>query len=380
MNLIGRFWLIDPITEVATLADPGTVTFTVRNPDNVETSYVYGVDGNVTKVAVGVYICALDPQLPVGDYVWSRTGTAPVETEGESTFTVIESGVLAPSPPDIAVYGPCQSWISGGEVADFDTTLGIGSDTWRLDDVAFVASQLLFELSGRQFQGNCQRTVRPCRNTCGCWGQDTALGLGTWYWAASTWPGGGFGWTNESGDTCGCGNESYIRLAGYPVRQILQVKIDGDVLDPATYRLDERRNLIRLADLTNPAVPIDRFWPACQDLSLPDTEPGTYSVTYLWGAETPTLGKLAAAQLAAELWKAQPGNQGECRLPSRVTRIVRQGIEMTKIVSTADLLREGMTGLQMVDAFLAQVNPQKARMRSVAWSPDQQGFARPVGQ
>lgn len=393
MTIVQRFWAVDPITEEAVLADPTTVTFIVRDPDGGEATYVYGVDGNVTKNAVGIYLCALQPPLPPGDYYWNATGAGAVEATGEGVFTIQPSGVLPPSFPTVADYGPCSGWADGGYVADFDTSLGMGSSTYLLDTVAEAASQIMYEISARQFPGTCQRKVRPCRQTCDCFGLSPSLGLGAWYWSSSWGAGVAGNWRNECGDSCGCGSESYIELGGYPVQQILEVKIDGVVISPSPgpppdgnpahaggYRLDGRRRLIRLADLSNPAVPVDQSWPACQDLSLPDTEPGTFSVTYQWGTAPPELGRMAAAQLAVELWKAQPQNGGACKLPNRVSRVVRGGVTYDRVVPIAELIRTGATGLALVDSFIALVNPQGAKRRSAVYSPDLQPKARQLGQ
>lgn len=339
----------------------------------------------MTKNSVGVYLCALATPLPPGDYAWAAVGTGigpnDATATGEGVFTILASGVLPPSFATVADYGPCSGWVDGAYVADFDTTLGLGSSSYLLDTVAEAASQLMYELSARQFPGNCQRKVRPCRQTCSCFGFSPSLGLGPWYWTSQWWGGvGGWNWRNECGDSCGCGSESYIKLAGYPVQSIIEVKLDGTILDPFTYRLDNRRNVIRLADVTNPAVPVDLFWPVCQDLSLPDTEAGTFSVTYEWGQAPPELGRMAAAQLAVELWKSMPQNGGVCRLPTRVTKITRGGVTMERIVPLAELLRQGATGLPLVDSFMALVNPQGAKRRSAVFSPDVQPFARKLGQ
>jgi hypothetical protein len=373
-----KFSLLDPVTREMVLADPTTVTFTVIDPDGTETQYVYGVDANVTRFDVGIYLCALETPLPPGDYLYGCVGTGHVQAADEGTFTILPGGTQPPLFPRSAQYGPCNSWVDGAFVTEWDSTLGVGSSAYLLDAAAEMASQLMYELTARQFPGTCQRKVRPCRQACACFGMTSSLGLGPWYWAA---PGiGGWGWQSECGDSCGCGTESYIELAGYPVQRILEIKLDGEVLDPAAnYRLDERTKIIRLADLST-SPPTDRFWPVCQDLSLPDTEPGTFSVTYEWGMAPPELGKQAAAQLAVELWRASPSNQGDCRLPTKVTRIVRQGIEMDRLVSIASVLRSGSTGLPLVDAFIAMVNPQGQKMRSLAWSPDVQPHARQVGQ
>lgn len=375
-----NFVTLDALTGEKTPTNPTTVTFLVLAPDGIEQPYEWPSSPSVENPAVGTFLCLLSPPLPPGEYRYRVEATGAVVAVREDTFTIVESGVLDPVDSTVAAPGPCSSWIDGDAVAAFDPTLGIGSDAWRLDDVAYAASSLMYQLSGRQFPGVCERTVRPCRQGCSCWGGGYAFGGGPFYWTTSA-VGGYFasGWQNEGGDQCGCGNESYVRLAGYPVREILEVKIDGNVLDPSEYRLDQRRFLIRTADLST-TPPTDRFWPVCQDLSQPDTEPGTYSVTYRWGADVPLTGRWAAAQLAAELWKAFPGNAGDCRLPSRVTRVVRQGITVERVVPTADMLRAGQTGLPLVDAFIAQFNPGKQRRRSAVWSPDQQPFARELGQ
>lgn len=390
INVVQRFWTIDPLTEASTLADPTTVVFTILSPDNVSTTFTFGVDGNVTHASVGVFVCALDPQLPVGTYRYRCDGTGAVQASSEDFFDVIESGVLEPDPPTVAVTGPCSSWINGEDVYASGPALpGITLDTtFLLDDAAYNASHLLFELSGRQFPGVCQRTVRPCSDPR-CWGGSPALGLSIWAWgwASGITPLGlnGYGWwNNEYGPHCGCGYESVVKLGGYPVREILSVKIGGVELpefDPDSgfrnWRLDGRRDLIRMDDpSTTPLTP--EHWPRCQNVSLDDDQPGTFSVKYTWGADVPSLGRLAAAQLARELWNATSG--ATCLLPTKVTKVVRAGVTLEKVVPTAALLRQGATGLQLVDAFLALVNPGKMLRRPAVFSPDLQKYARKVGQ
>lgn len=389
LTIVQRFFRIDALTGVSTLADPSTVTFTVKDPDGGETDYVYGTDPNVERQDTGIYLCKLAPPLPPGAYWYGCVGTGAVDSADQGTFTVQESGQQPALYPTTAQYGPCIPWIDGNYVDEWargqgaTDQLGIGSSSYLLDPYAEMAGQLMYELTARQFQGTCSRKVRPCRQSCQCFGSDPALGgLGPWYWPStiSAYWWGGWSWVNECGDKCGCGSESYIRLAGYPIQRIQEVLLNGQVLvEGVDYRLDGRRDLIRLADLTADPV-VDRYWPTCQDLSLPDTEPGTYSVTYEWGAPPPEGGKLAAAQLAVELWRASPGNGGECKLPNRVERVVRQGITMDRIVPVADMLRAGQTGLGLVDAFIALTNPQKAKRRSAVYSPDIDPFARQVGQ
>jgi hypothetical protein len=378
ITLVVRFETIDPLTGAAVAADPTGVVFTVDSPDDAATVYTFGVDGNVTNPQVGAYVCELAPPLPAGTYVYRVEGSGAVVAAEEGTFDVLESGVLTPTTTGDPQTGPCTPWISGADVANAPgLNVEVGSNDFLLDEAASIGSDVMFELSGRLYAGICQRTVRPCRDACGCWGASSGIG-GPWAWQAATW---GFGanagsWVNECGDRCGCGSLPTVRLAGYPVREILAVKIDGATVDAATYRLDGHRDLIRLSDPGPPAAA--RSWPACQDLTLADTETGTFSVTYRHGIEPPPLGKWAASQLAAELYKAFNGTDG-CRLPSNVTRVVRQGVTIEKVTSLANLLRSGQTGLQLVDAFIATANPNRLTRRPIVFSPDLQPFARRAG-
>lgn len=380
INLVQDFWTIDPLTLVSTPADPTTVVFQIVAPDNTEQTYTFGVDPNVTRPVVGTFVCALDPQIPPGTYRYRCTGTGAVEAASEDQFEVIESGVLTPDPSGVATLGPCSSWINGDDVAACGPDLGVGSDHWLLDDVAYMASYVLYELSGRQYPGVCQRTVRPCQDGCTCFGMSSSLGLPL-YWTSAV---GSLGyWANECGDRCGCGTISVVKLAGYPIREIVEVKIDGVVLpefDLVTgdrnWRLDERRNLVRMYTPGTPPQP--NAWPACQSISLDDDQPGTFSVKYNWGMDVPALGQKAATQLAHQLYNACTG--ATCTLPGKVTKIVRQGITMERIVPLADLLRSGATGLALVDTFIATSNPTKMKRRPALWSPDVQQFARKLGR
>lgn len=376
INLVEKFWAIDPLTQERTPADPTTVTFTVTAPDGLTSQvFVFGTDMNVTNPEVGAYVCALDPQLPTGIYPYRCVGEGAVQAARDDSFEVLESAAIDADRPDVAVYGPCTPWIDGSDVYAFDPTL-VDSDesrAYELDTDAAIASQIVWDVSGRRFPGICSQKARPCSQPCGCFG---ALGsLESWYWTTS-WFGGTGWWRNEQGATCGCGALSTVRLSGYPVREILEVLIDGDAVDASGYRLDGRRDLVRLADSSAPYAP--RLWPSCQNLDRPDSEPGTFSVTYSFGQEPPQSGKWAAAQLAAELHKAR--TTGKCRLPNRVTKVVRQGVTIDRVVPTASLLRQGATGLEFLDVFIGAVNPTGSTRPPAIYSPDSQQFARKVGQ
>lgn len=320
---------------------------------------------------VPLNIIDADPSQPSLQSFTTTLGTA-ADLWYRVTFLDNQSGVSEPTIPiqntegsqQPATLGPCTSWVTADEVAACRSG-STSSDVSIYDDVAVMASQILFEASGRQFTGVCQRTVRPCGDGCMHW---LAAYPGPPYpvWDGRAWA--GFG---------GCPPLSKVKLPGYPVRQIAQVKIDGAVLDPASYRLDGHRWLIRKADIVDGRA-VARWWPGCSRLDVDDDQPGTFSVTYLHGVDPPPLGVRAAARLASELYDAC-GGSSDCSLPDDVVEVVRQGVTVRRLVAAGQALREGSTGIKPLDEFLGGYNPAQLTRRPAVWTPDGHQYARTVG-
>lgn len=258
--------------------------------------------------------------------------------------------------------GPCSPWITGDDVADccnVETTSGSLFDT-----VAGQASDLLFEISGRIYAGECgPRTVRPECESCWCGYQVLSRGhiVGPW----------DYGYPLDLCDSCLLACEpSLVKLPGVPVREIEEVLIDGAVLAPTEYRVFNDRYLQRLNN---------GRWPRTQNLTLADTEEGTWSIAYTYGADPPALGVSAAASIACELFKSCNGDT--CVLPTGVTRITRQGITIDRLAFSSWGFREGRwaTGLPLVDAFLATSNPAGLQRRPVLWAPGKKQYAQDYG-
>lgn len=238
--------------------------------------------------------------------------------------------------------------------------------TAQIERMLHVSTEIIWRLSGKQF-GACPRTIRPCRQSCA---DRPTYG----YWSGMLWtPVLDNGtWFNRKCDTCfsnasgcACSELCEVDLPG-PVSEILQVKVDGGILDPSEYRVDNARKLVRTSVTVSATAPT--CWPTCQDLAKADTEEGTFSVTYRPGQPVPQSALWAAGLLACELMKACDGDK-ECALPTNAQRIARQGVtvELTPV-----LVKPGAfaTGIPEVDLWLQSVNPYKSAMRPAVYSPD----------
>lgn len=225
--------------------------------------------------------------------------------------------------------GPCTAWCSTQDVTacfpDVSTSVCLTS-------AVMMASEVLYELSGRTFDGWCQSTIRPCQNT-GCWGG----GWGTQILSRGHIVWNGRGWMQDD-EPCSCGGWlQKIKLPGI-AQAIVRVTINGVILASTAYRLDPDNTLIRTDG---------GGWPICQNMNAAGTAEGAFEVVYAHGYAPNEIARRAAAQLAREFALACGGL--DCALPSGVVEIVRQGIKVTRAAS----LFEGAMGLSMVDAFLA---------------------------
>lgn len=247
--------------------------------------------------------------------------------------------------PGTGSLGPCSSWIDPATL-----TCGTGDMTVY----AAAASQLLYEWSARLFPGSCTRIVRPCGRG-GCW-TDPASQRWQPFWTGAAWTYG------DGSVLCGCQAISRVPLAGYPATSITQVAIDGSVVSPAEYRLDEARYLTRL----------DGWWPFCQNLRAAPDEAGSFVVTYQAGSDPPAPGVLAAQELAC--WLYDQFALPDCAPPSAVTNITRQGVTYQR-----DPTLPKAKQLPLVSEFLDAYNPRGMRRRPAFFSPDLEQAARPEG-
>jgi hypothetical protein len=143
--------------------------------------------------------------------------------------------------------------------------------------------------------------------------------------------------------------------------------VDGDVLDPSQYTLYDRRRLIRNVDATGTTT---GAWPWNQQLQLPLTEPGTWSIDYEWGKPPPPGGKAACIELTIEVARSLSGAQ-DSRLPARVISVASEGINMA-VGDALSYIVQDLSGIPIVDLFLQAYNKAKLRRRTVFLGPNSQ--------
>ena len=218
----------------------------------------------------------------------------------------------------------CSAWVTGAEVCACPdaTVVDCATDTptaltypFTDDELALAASNYLFQKTCYRYNGICESTFYPCVG-CNCSGLHP----------------------------CGCGIYRAIPLGlDAPVRAVTNVTINGDVLDPGAYRVDDYTRLVRIDG---------ECWPACNNLDASGGVSGdSMIVTVEYGIEPPVLLKMAALEMVCQFKKACEGQP--CELDtSAISALSRRGTTV-QIDSVIDLVAKGLTGNRIVDQALS---------------------------
>lgn len=363
MITVGASQPFEAVYESGVPGQVGTVAVVVIDNDGVEvlgptTAGVTENDVGGTPTGVYTWNAAAAP-APLGQYtiMWSLDGTFDPNSVSVEDLVVVSAtnpGVLPPLPQPAGggpSLGPATAWTTSDQVA-VCCAIEDGTDPEVFDPWVDVASQTLYLESGRLFYGlSSKEGVRPpCRPGCGCGIQVLSRGHVV---VPRDWD-----WWGESAGPC---DPSRVLLSGYPVREVTQVKIDGAVVASTEYRLERYRWLVRKNG---------EAWPSCQDLSIDDTEEGTWSVSYTFGQEPPLLGVEAANELACQLYQSCNGGDENCAIPAGAVRLTRAGVTIERGIFKRDPKTGAWaTGMLKVDMFLNSVNPQGLIRRPVVTSP-----------
>ena len=164
-------------------------------------------------------------------------------------------------------------------------------------------------------------------------------------------------WVNT---TCGCVSSgcscSYVPEVLLPAAGVVyEVRLDGAVLAPSAWRVDDGFRLVRTDG---------GDWPKCQDMAADEDSPGSFVVYWKEGSAPDGLVAWAAGLLAIEYARACMGL--DCGLPDGVTSVTRQGVSWEIATSIFD---EGLTGIREVDAVVRIYNPYGLRTPPRVWTP-----------
>ncbi len=340
MITLGSTRLVDAAFRSGGVLTDTTVTLTITAPDGTVTTPTPTHDGT----GLYSYVLLLD-QVGAWRIEWDGTGAVPAV--GYQTLVVHDPNT---------VNTTCEPWATSADACapcntyEFDTVL--------LDEKMAVATDVLFNLTGRRWPGICTDVIRP---------QAQYRSFETPRW----WPsdGSGYGWCScNRGRETGCAAVPEIRLPGHPV-VAASVLIDGEAF--TDFRIDDGRWLVRTDG---------EGWPCCQDLTaaVDDLSASTFQVSYSWGSEPPAGGIAAAAALGCQYALAcdpDAVNDGTCRLPKYVTSITRAGTTMS-FADPMKLVKDGLTGIPEVDQWVNSILLGDKRRRGRVLVPGSHRSAR----
>lgn len=191
-----------------------------------------------------------------------------------------------------------------------------GTSMYTDDELLLMASNILHRKTCYMYPGLCEYTIRPCPPCfCRC-------------------------------SPCHCGRKYPVLPLSleYPLVSVSEVRINGVVVDPETYRVDDYSRLVRLGGLC---------WPSCQDLAGDPATNQVLEVDIVTGRTPPLDLQYAAEVLAVELRRAC-GASESCKLPSHVTGVVRQGVSFGSTNKDIfEVFANGLLGLPDVDRILS---------------------------
>lgn len=224
-----------------------------------------------------------------------------------------------------------------------------------------LATFTLFALTGRRF-GTVTQTLRPCNapmlpplyqiypvNLINPWGTDEGNTYYPLYIQNGVWHNAGCRGINCCGATC----EVWLPQTV----SINSITIDGAIVDPTAYRVDDAHILVR----TDGAC-----WPQCQDFDA-NSGTNTFFISAVLGRLVPAECNDAAGILACEIGKAIKGQP--CRLPQRMQSLTRQGTSV-QFPAVNTYLDRGLTGLNEVDQLVVQMNPGRLAQAPQVFSMD----------
>lgn len=242
----------------------------------------------------------------------------------------------------MAAYNPglCSPWITNDEFLECCDSIDENTSTEQINTAVTIASNSLYLMSGRQFRGDCTKTVTLCRENC-----------------------------RNTRPELHCDYENEITIGYWPITDLRSITFDGDEQLPdrdeetdefetdPNFQINDYRYIEKL----------DGKWPI-----QPGEEDQEVEITFVYGISPPEAGKEAAKALASQIVDALC--KKACDLPDRATHITRRGTSIT--IADYDILTKDFLGIYAVDLFLQTYNPTKARMQSMVLQPGRRAKVR----
>lgn len=239
------------------------------------------------------------------------------------------------------------------KVCPWPVDSGCFDDEWEsdFDDVlktraVALASSTLERLTAYRVS-ECTTILRPCSRACG-WG---SMRNEFRHWAGA-YEFGPYNWDGTWYNACGCNNNSCGHTATNtvwlptPMGGVEEVKINGTTLEEdVDYWVQDNALIAKGATV----------WPLTQDLTLPTSEPNTFSIEFHNAIRPDDTAAYACGLLAVQFARACADGKGKCSLPKNVISVVRQGVSFTLPTGS---FPGGETGIREVDAFIALYNPR----------------------
>lgn len=260
-------------------------------------------------------------------------------------------------------YLPCSPYVSTENLlcecsgVDFSDPANVE----LFDQFALAESRNLFASTAYKYTGCCEITFAPCKTTCS---DDGPAPIDSEIWDFPAFPylkrieNGlpvlGNCWQCSCGcEECTCWGGDTLDVPWTPIRDVVEIRIDGIVLDPSSYQVVESSKIVRTDG---------GHWPML-------CENGTdgFTVTYNYGIDLPTGGKLVFAQYICEKVKECLGI--ECSI-SKIHRYQTKSEVKNSFVFTpsAEFLYNNMlTGFAPLDSWIMTDLGGKTRHAPAAW-------------
>jgi hypothetical protein len=241
----------------------------------------------------------------------------------------------------------CAPFLTADQLLDGSCACSFDAadDEELIEDMIDAASDLMSIMTAGVMSGVCRRSVRPvAARACSVpssYGSHPAP-----YFLPD--------------HTTRYGGVNTVPLRG-PNVNVIEVVIDGVVLNPSEYGLFDGRNLYRR----------NGDWPTENNLTKHSTEVGTWEITYEFGWAPDRLARLACLELACELVKDDKGRPNA--LPRGVTSVNVQGAT-ANLRDRAEALREGVEQIPSLARFLSVWAPDGMNTRSGVWAPELDQF------